>query len=156
MVELDKDIHESAQQLGERLVEFAEKIEFDTPQFQATRDWFDLEELQKGRHQENKNIIAHQDDFESRLYWESEARISEQKIALLEHAISQNRTRIRGYSKVYQNIHDGFDDLHFIARQEAEKKFEGDDAGQDSYVEEIGEKTFNKVMDIVNRKTGNS
>jgi len=152
MQEQDKSNPETAQQVGHRLLEFVEKTEFGTPQYQAVGDLLDLKVLEQSLKQEYKNVLSREDDRESSQYWGSRARITEHKIALLEHQISQHNSRVKGYQSAYVHFGIGLEELYSIANTEANGKFPEDTEQQRFYAENLYDRIFDKAQNSLNTK----
>jgi hypothetical protein len=139
---------ETAEQLGQQLLEFVDGTEFGTTEFQAVSDYVDLRSLREFR-DENINRLA--GNTENRATAESDTRICETKIALLELQIEQNKSRLPRYSRTLQKIATGFADLNTVSSLEAEQKFREFDE-RNRYVTEIYHLAFNGAEEIVSRK----
>src|SRR5690349_9473568 len=92
MTEWGNQNSETANQIGKNLIEFVQEAEFGTPQYQAVSDYLFLKQSEKSLQLEQNNG------------WESQARISEQKIALLQLSIYQNQSHIKGYDTAYAHV----------------------------------------------------
>ena len=149
MPERDKNIPETAEQFGQGILEFVQKTEFQTPQYEAVSDFFDLRRLQESLKIDNGNAISNIDDPEKNRYWESQTRITEFKIAFLEHQINQNQSRVKGYQSAFVNLGIGFDELVSIAGREAEEKFPENEQQQFFYIEKIFTGVVSKAEDII-------
>ena len=139
---------ETAEQLGQNLLEFIDQTEFGTTEFQAASDYIDLHSLHELR-DETINKLA--SNPENRTITESNVRICETKIALLEVQIEQNRSRLARYSRTFQKIETGFADLQTVGSIEAQQKITEFDE-QNRYVTEICQVAFNGAEEIVSRK----
>ena len=150
MTEWDKKSLETAEQFfGQGLIEFVEKTEFGTSEYQAVGDYFDLQGLYTHWSTELDNAKTNEAD---RLYWESRVRMSETKIALLEHQVNQNKSRVQGYARAYLHMSAGFEDLATVAGIEAKKMFPEEEKQQSSYEEKIYNGVFSKAEDALYRK----
>ena len=153
MTEWDKKSAETAEQIGQGLIEFVEKTEFGTPQYQAVSDYLYLKQSEQSLKQLQENALTKDEGSEGKIYWETQARIREQKIALLELQIYQNQSRIRGYDSAYTHIGIGFEhNLVSVAYREAEQLFANDKQQQRFYVSDLYERFFDKAQDTVNGK----
>src|SRR5688572_5138375 len=99
MAERDAPHSETAEQLGQQLLEFVGKAEFGTVQFRAVSDYLDLRGYYGLR---NWNIDSSTGKSEAERA--SDISICEMKIALLEHQIDQNKSQLPGYSGSYQQM----------------------------------------------------
>ena len=153
-IEEGKNGTETAEQQGQRILEFVQGAEFGTTQYEAASDFFDLKDLEQSLKQEVKNARSKKDDPEGNQYWGSRARISEQKIVLLEHQIDQNSSRVTGYQSAYVHLGIALEELFSIAHREAEGKFPENTEQQNFYVENLYDTVFNKAQDSVNSKRG--
>jgi len=149
MPERDINKPETAEQFGQGLLEFVQKTEFQTPQYEAASDFLDLRRLQESLKIVNRNAISNIDNSEKNRYWESQTRITEFKIAFLEHQISQNQSRVKGYQNAFVRLGIGFDELMSIAGREAEEKFPENEDQQRFYESKILNSFFNKIEDII-------
>jgi hypothetical protein len=148
MTEWETPKPESAEQLGQHLLEFIGGTEFGTTEFQAVSDYVDLSLLRELR-DENINRLA--GNTENSAITESDTRICETKIALLELQIEQNKSRLPRYSRTFQKVEIGFADLNTVSGLEAEQKFMEFDE-RNRYVTEIYHLAFNSAEEIVSRK----
>jgi len=149
MSERDTNKPEIAEQFGQGLLEFVEKTEFGTLQYEAISDFLDLRRLNESLKIDHRNALSSMDDPERNRHWESQARINEYKIAFLEHKISQNESRIKGYQNAYIRLGIGFDELASIAGKEAEEKFPEDKQQQSFYINKIYNGIISKAENIV-------
>ena len=138
--------------MGQQLLEFFEKTEFGTAQFKAVSDYLDLKTLHTLR---ELNIHTSAGDNEAKTKRESEIRIYEMKIALLEHQIEQNKSQLSGYSKAYQLMETALKDIDTLARVEAEKKH-ADIKEQKRYARQIWEVAYDGSHEIVSMKKDTS
>jgi hypothetical protein len=139
---------ETAEQLGQGLLEFIDRTEFGTTEFQAASDYMDLHSLHELRDEAINKLASTPEDS---AITESNVRICEMKIALLELQIEQNRSRLPRYSRTFQKIETGFADLQTVGNIEAQQKFTEFDE-QNRYVTEICQVAFNGAEEIVSRK----
>src|SRR5437867_7450855 len=109
MTEWDNKNAESTEQIGGRLLEFVEQAEFGSPQYQAVSDYLFLKQSENSLQIQQQNATSNEDDPERKTYWESQERISQQKIAILQVSIYQNQSRIKGYDAAYTHIGIGFE-----------------------------------------------
>jgi hypothetical protein len=111
MVEFDFNLEpeKSPEEAGEELVAFAEKAEFGTPEFQVLCDSYDLE----GLYQTYSSQLKMAENPGTGIYSEfkavSRVRITETKIALLEHQIEQKQNQVPGYDHALQYMDSLFD-----------------------------------------------
>src|SRR5687768_15525984 len=120
MAEGDRPQPETAEQLGQRLIELVVQTEFGTAQFQAVSDYLDLQSIRRLRDEHISELAG---KTELRAIEESDLRIYEMKIAFLERQIEQNKSRLPGYSHTYLRVETGFTDLQTVSGLEAEQKF---------------------------------
>jgi hypothetical protein len=153
MPERDQNISETTEQIGNGLIEFIEKTEFGTPEYQAVSDYLYLRESEERLKQEQKNALLAKDDADTKSYWEGRARISEQKIALLELSIHQNQSRIKGYESAYVHVGIGFEhSLVTAAYKEAKQLFAHDTEQQDFYVNNLSARFLDQAENIIHSK----
>jgi len=150
MPERDKNKPETVEQFGQGLLEFVQKTEFQTPEYEAVSDFLDLRRLQESLKIDHRNALSSMDDPEKNRHWESQTRITEFKIAFLEHQISHNQSRVKGYQSAYVHFGIGFDELMSIAGGEAEENFPGDEDQQRFYEAKILNSFFSKIEDAIN------
>ena len=150
MPERDINVPETAEQVGHGLLEFVERAEFGSPEYQAVSDYIFLKQSEESLRLHQKNASSNAFDPARKTYWESQARISEQKIAILEFQISQNQTRIKGYQSAFIHLGIGLDEMVSIASQEAEKKYPDDREQQSFYVDKIYDGILLQAQDAIN------
>jgi len=143
MKEQGKQGAESVGQIGEKLIQFIETAEFGSPEYQATSDYLFLRQCEESLKHEQQNG------------WESQARITEQKIALLQLSIYQNQSRIKGYDHAYSHVGIEFEHgLIDAARREARELFPNHPEHQNYHVGNLYETFFDRAQDIINTKRG--
>ena len=143
---------ESAEKFGQGLLDFVQKTEFQTPQYEAVSDFLDLRRLRASLKIDTRNVLSSMDDPEKNRHWESQTRITEFKIAFLEHQISQNQSRVKGYQSAYVHLGIGFDELVSIAGREAEEKFLEDEQQKTFYIDKKFTGVVSKAEDSIVRK----
>ena len=148
MAERDTSQPETAEKLGQQLLEFVDKTEFGTAQFGAVSDYLDLRTLHSLR---ELDVDALSGNNENKTKRESDIRIYELKIALLEHQIEQNKSSIPGYSWSYQHVETAFEDVFSLALVESEK-MHPDIQEQESYARQICDVAYAAVHEIVSVK----
>jgi hypothetical protein len=131
MAERDTPQPETAEQLGQQLLEFVDKTKFGTPEFQAVNDYLDLRSL---REQEGES-----------------PRINEIEIALLKRQIAQHKSQLPGYSRTFGRIERDFADLLTVSGLEAQQKF-SESSEQDQYITQMCQVALNGVQEIVSMK----
>ena len=125
------------------------KLNLQTPQYEAVSDFLDLRRLQESLKIDNRNALSSMDDPERNRHWESQSRITEFKIANLEHQIIQNQSRVKGYQNAFVHLGIGFDELASIAGREAEDKFPVNEQQQIFYIDKIFTGVVSKAEDII-------
>lgn len=148
MAERDKPQPETAEQLGQQLLEFVDKAEFGTVQFRAVSDYLDLQALYGFRKWTIDELAV---NSENQVERKGDIRVNEIKIALLEHQIEQNKSQISGYSGAYHHLKTSLEDIDSLAKVEAEKRYSGIKE-QELYVRKIWEVTYNGAHEIVSMK----
>jgi hypothetical protein len=139
---------ETAEQLGQQLLEFVNKTEFGTVQFRAVSDYLDLQTLHGSRAWDITRLV---EEGGNKAETESEIRICEMRIALLEHLIEQNKSQLPGYSGAFQHMETALKDIDSLAKVEAEKKyFDADE--QKLYIRRIWEMAYDGAHEIVSTK----
>jgi hypothetical protein len=152
MPERDTPQPETAEQLGQQLLEFVDEAEFGTVQFRAVSDYLDLRALYGSREWNMNRLVGASENKAERA---SDIRVQEMKIALLEHQIEQNKAQLPGYSRAYQHMETALDDIDSLAKVEAETKYP-DVAEQQHYVRQIWEVAYNGAHEIVSMKRDTS
>jgi len=89
-------------------VEFVERTEFGSPQYQAVSDYFALQNLEGDLHEYLSNVISPEDD-EGGLRNASRARITEIELALQSDHIRQRKSQFKGYENAYKWIRNQYD-----------------------------------------------
>jgi len=108
-----------SEQIRQELLDYLKDVDFGTPKYQACCDYLDYEyQMNSWRREVKVAADSSGSDPEERLFYESQMRIREIHIALLEREIEKNRTRILGYSDAYAHIWLTFDDLGDIVYEE--------------------------------------
>jgi hypothetical protein len=153
MTEWGNTSPESTKQVGGQLIEFIEKTEFGTPEYQAVSDYFHLQQLERSLKLEQANAISSGDELRGKMHWEAQARITEQEIAFHKVQIYQNQSRLKDYESAYTQVGIGFEyDLVDAARREAEQLFAEADEQQNFYIDNLCATFFNKAENIINIK----
>ena len=152
MAEQGLDKPKTAEEQGKILIEFARSAEFGSAQYNAISDYLELESLEESLGIVQSNALEKRDDEERTKHWENMAQIDQLKIALLEHEISQNNSRIKGYESAYVHIAIGFEDLRSTASKEAEAKFPNDEILQETEEQSIYDKTHTQFETTISDK----
>ena len=76
---------------------------------------------------------------------DSQLRITEHKIAYLEHAIDQKKMKEPGYEEAYLTIWGNFNELEQVLCEEGRRKYPDSDEEIDIYIEKV----WGEVMDDV-------
>ena len=140
---------ETAEQIGKELLKFVGSTEFGTPPYQAASDYLNLQELYQHLRLEKNNERGSKKNTSENWYASSKKRITELKIALLEHQISQNQSRLRGYAYTYFHMESEFDGLGMLVADEAHTKFPSDELTRQVHFDDIYGGFFEKAQDIV-------
>src|SRR5688572_12048624 len=111
MAERNTQQPESAEELGQKLLEFVGKAEFGTVEFRAISDYLDMRGYY-GLRKWNIDGLAGKSEAERA----SDIRICEMKIALLEHQIDQNKSQLPGYSGIYQHMETALENIDSRAK----------------------------------------
>ncbi len=148
-----ESITETSEQVGNRLVEFVQNAEFGSPEYQAVSDYIHLKSLENSLVVEMRNARNNEKEPERKNYWESQARITEQEIALHRTQIYNYRSRLMGYDTAYTYVGVGFEhDLYDAAHREADGLYAEDPVQQDFYTKDIHSNYFGKAESILDRK----
>jgi hypothetical protein len=131
--------------------EFAHKWELGTPEHRAVNDFLNLQRLYKNFGKVSQNHLTKMSG-EAYLSVEDRKNLDLQKIALLEHTIEQHQAAIPGYSNAYVNLSISFQGLIGAAATEANAKFSGDEAMQESHIRDLYEETLDYVYEDVFEK----
>lgn len=151
-VEVEKGKPQSAEELGRELVEFVAKTEFGNPEYQAVSDLIDRKGLEQSLKQEYQNALSKEEEGENSQYGGSRARITEYKIALLEHQMSQCSSRVQGYQSAYVHLDIALSELYSTAHKEAQGKFPDDPEQQYFYAEDLYATVFDRAQNTLNIK----
>jgi len=152
MTEWEFKGRETAEEVGQVLVELIEKTEFGAPEFLAVSDYIHLKQTEKSLRVVQRNAISKEVGSEDRMHWESKARIDEHKIALLQVQIYQSRSRVKGYDKAFTYVGIEFEEeLMSKAYGEARELFTEEDK-QKRYARELHSKFFSKAQAIIDGK----
>jgi hypothetical protein len=152
MAERDTPQTETAEQLGQLLLEFVDKAEFGTAHFRAVSDYFDLQALYDYR---KSYVEILEGDLRNKVHAESTLRVHETKIALLEHQIEQNKSQLPGYSGAYQHMETALEDIHSLAWEEA-GKMHTEIEEQRRYVMRIWQVAYDGAHEIISMKKDTS
>ena len=99
-----------------------------------------------------RNIMSKDTDPESIMDWESQARIDEQKIALIEVQIYQNQSRLKGYDKAFTHLGIIFEhELISTGYGEAQELYT-EEHQQNHYVTNLRSELFDKAEQIIDGK----
>jgi hypothetical protein len=157
MTEWETPKPKTAEQVGNRLLEFVGNTEFGTPEYQAVSDYLHLKQLEESLKIEQRNTLSKDDDPEGKMHWESQARITEQEIAIHRSQIYQRQSQVKGYDGSYTHVGIGFEfDLVDAARKEAQRLYPQDPTQQDFYKSEIQSQYFGKAESIIDQKSSNN
>jgi len=143
MFETEKKRPVTSEEWSDHLVSLAAEAQFGMPEHSAVSDYLNLQELYSNFGKEPQSQLARANG-EANLPAESRVRVTELKLALLEHTIEQNRARIPGYSDAYVEISTGFEDLVGAAVKEAKARF-SDEEKQIAYVAEVHVRTIDNM-----------
>ena len=135
MAERNTPQPETAEHLGLQLLEFVDKTEFGTPEFQAVSDYLDLRSLREEP--------------------EDDPQINKIEIALLKRQIAQCKSQLPRYSRTFGQIERDFADLLTVSGLEAQQKF-SESSEQDQYISQICQVALNGVQEIVSMKRDTS
>jgi hypothetical protein len=148
MAERNTPKPETAEQLGQQLLEFVDQTEFGRATFKAVSDYLELRSLYAMR---NHGLGSITEDGVTRTTKESDMRIGEMRIALLEHQIGQNKSRLPGYSGGYQHLETAFDDIYSLAMVEAEHQYT-DVSKQEAYTLQMCNTAYERAYEIISMK----
>jgi len=153
MTEWEKEIHETGEQVAKRLIDFIENTEFNTPEYQAVNDYLHLQMLEQSLQTEQQNALSREKNPQNKMYWESQARISEQETAILKAQIDQSQSRIKGYDKAFTYIGAGFEhDLSDAANRDAKRLFSDNDEQQALYVSDLYARILDTAHTVLTAK----
>jgi hypothetical protein len=152
MAERDIPQPETAEQLGQQLLELVDKTEFGTPEFRAVSDYLNLRALYGNREWNMNRLVG---ESGSKVERESDIRVDEMKIALLENQIEQNKSQLPGYSGAYQHMETALEAIDSLAMVEAEKKYT-DANEQKRYARQIWEVAYDGAHENVSMKRDTS
>jgi len=144
----DTPLLETTEQLRQQLLEFIYKTRFGDPQFQAISDYLDLRSLHNLREYDIDQPVK---DTLKQIKKESDIRINEMKIALLELQVEQNKSRLSGYAHSYQHIQKALEDIYSLAQTEAENKF-SDISAQEKHAISIRQAAYEDANEIISMK----
>jgi hypothetical protein len=144
--------------VGKRLIGNSgtgENAEFGKPEYEAVSDYLHLQQLVSSLKLNQANAKSKPNDPEGKMHWESQARITEQEIALHKTQIYQKQSRVQGYDSAYTHVGINFEhDLISAARRDAEVIFAGDEEQQSYYVRGFQTKYVDKAQGIIFGKRG--
>lgn len=153
MIEDETPAAETSESLTNQLIELVEETEFGKPSYQAISDYFDLSELRDKRGVNLINLEA--ENHPKRKREESQLRIHEARIALLEHQIDQNKSQLPGYARSFSRIDVRFKDLQTLSGIEADGKSKDPHERRYYVAEKLGVAKA-RVQDIIARKRDTS
>ena len=143
---------ETPNEVYDRVQKWVEEKQFGTPEYQAISDYVELQTLEKFWRIYHQNLLS-ADDESKRLSLESQVRINEFQIALLNHQISQSKSRVSGYGKAYSNMVTFFEEeLLWAAQEDALLHFPEDKKKQEEFYYEKYDSVYSNVEDLVYRK----
>ena len=152
MPERETNKADTAEQFGQKILKFVEGTEFGTPQYEAVSDFLDLNRLKESLKTSIRNSHSNNEDPERRSYWESQARITELEIALLNHQADQRQSRVKGYQAAFVRFGIGLEELQSITRKEADEKIPENKQEQINYQDRVYSSVVLKAEDIINGK----
>ncbi len=141
----------TAEQWKDYIADFADKLEFGTPEFCAISDFHNLQRLYGEIGRDFHSDLA-STNGEVNLTPQNRTNLILQRIALLEHAIGQNQSRILGYATAYREMAASYQHMVTTAKSEAEKKFPNQEENQTAYVHKIYEHALDDVFDSIYEK----
>lgn len=143
----------SPEAAGEDLIEFAEKAEFGSHQYQALSDYFDQQQL-LGVYDKQLMLAEHtgNDELNTEVKAVSRLRITEMQIALLDHQISQKKSAVPGYDRSFRFIESVFDRLGVDSLINPEVERDGDETELYEFPSDSYHKYHTKVEEIIQQK----
>ncbi|MEJ2707882.1 MAG: hypothetical protein P8074_09755 [Anaerolineales bacterium] len=142
--------------IREQLLDQVGNAEFGSATFQAFSDYFALDHQRYLLDIEQNNSLSASNNEKRRLYWESETRIRETQIALLEREIERNNSRVPGYARVRVGIESALDHLSELARVDAAKKYPNDEKMRSAQSEETFDNIYDEINDLIYRRQDQS
>jgi hypothetical protein len=151
----DRDPGETGEDLpfGQELISFVEEQKFGTPEFRAVSDCLQLGRLRHTWGDSFRDVAKNKNNPAIGISDESDLRIVEQKIALLEHQIYLGESQLEGYSSAFTHMDNELqNDLAIAANQEGHKKFPSDPNAAAAHSGDLYDDAVEKIEDIVYRK----
>jgi hypothetical protein len=137
------------EQIRQNLLDQLKAAEFGSATFRAASDYFALSYQRNLMETERDKIFLVGSDQKKRIHWESETRIRETQIALLEREIESNKSRVPGYSKAYMNLLLAFDHLGTLTHEEAKNKYPSDEEKRKQYGKDLYRKIHDEINDLI-------
>ncbi len=102
MLEIEQgERNPTSSEIKQELLGYLKDAEFGTPKFLALADWLNLQKSEDWLHQ-CREEIASQKSLD--VFRESQMRVEEYKVALLELKIQDRRSTLPGYAAAYSHI----------------------------------------------------
>jgi hypothetical protein len=143
------EAHNGSEQVRQNLLDHLKDVEFGSIKHWAAIDYFNLGYQESLLSTQRKNLLSVRRNQEKKMYWESEVRIREVHIALLERDIDRNKSRVPGYSKAYMYLVSSFDQLGDLSNKEALSKYPTDKEMRDQYGQSVFESIHDEISHLV-------
>jgi hypothetical protein len=143
------EAHSGSEQVRQNLLDHLKDVEFGSIKHWAAIDYFNLSYQERVLSTQRNNVLSAGRDPEQKMYWESEVRIRETHIAILERDIDRNKSRVPGYSKAYMYLVSNFYELGVLTYREAESKYPADEEKRDLYQDGIYSKVQGEISNVI-------
>jgi hypothetical protein len=143
------EAHSGSEQVRQNLLDHLKDVEFGSIKHWAAIDYFNLSYQERVLSTQRNNVLSAGRDPEQKMYWESEVRIRETHIAILERDIDRNKSRVPGYSKAYMYLVSSFDQLGDLSNKEALSKYPTDKEMRDQYGQSVFESIHDEISHLV-------
>ena len=142
------------QEVYDRIQNWVEAQPFGSSGYQAISDYMELQRLHKSHSIENQHLLS-AGDTAQKLSRERTARITDLEIALLNHQISQSRSRVPGYGKAYDEIEGFFEsELFNAAMHDATIQYPGQTEEQYRFIRDKYSDVEDTIDSMLSEKRG--
>lgn len=148
MTDREKKRPVTAEEWAGYIFEYASKWEFGTPEHSAISDYLHLQRLY-GQFEMREPLRIQEASGEAKMSKENREKLLIQRIALLQHSIELNESRVPGYASASMEISISFGTMVRTAEEEAEKKFPTSKAEQTEYIQGFYDHTLDDVSNCV-------
>jgi len=141
-----RGIDSESQRYVQELKDYLKDKDVGTVKFQAFSDFYNLQSLGRSRDKATEQKTENT-DVERAIRHESSLRITEFRIALLEHEMEQKKMSIPGYGTALYKIFDLHETIADGVFQTAADEYPGDEKSIENYGDGLLERSLRSVND---------